>query len=163
MKLRFLFAALLMLATTCTRADDAVDCVKTSGDARIAACTRVIESGRWQGAHLAPPYNNRGLAKQDKGDLEGAIADYNRALELNPRYAPAYNNRASAKHDTGDLDGAIADLNRALELDPRDAAAYSNRAAAKGKKGDLDGAIADLNLALNLIRGTRMPTAIVAM
>jgi hypothetical protein len=32
---------------------------------------------------------NRGGAKQTKGDLEGAIADDNQAIELNPKLANA--------------------------------------------------------------------------
>ncbi len=78
MKLRFLLAALFVLASTHVRAEDADNCVKTSGDVRITACTRAVESGRWQGTDLAWAYNNRGVVKQAKGDLDGAIADYNR-------------------------------------------------------------------------------------
>ena len=29
-------------------------------------------------------YNNRGLAKVAKGDFDGAIADFNRAIQLKP-------------------------------------------------------------------------------
>src|SRR3990170_1328845 len=106
MKLRFLLAALFALASAHARADDAADCVKASGDVRIAACTRAIESGRWQGANLVWAYGNRGDAKKTKGDLDGAIADYNRALELDSRNAIAYNNRGNVKLDKGDLGGA---------------------------------------------------------
>jgi len=28
-----------------------------------------------------------GLAKERKGDLDGALADYNQAIQLNPKYA----------------------------------------------------------------------------
>ena len=98
----------------------------------------------------ADGYNNRGIAKQAKGDLEGAIADFNRAIELNPRDAQAYNNRGNPKQDKGDLEGAIADYNRAIELDPKYAKAYYNRGLAKQAKGDLDGAIADYNRAIEL-------------
>jgi len=90
------------------------------------------------------------VAKQTKGDLDGAIADHNRALELNPKSAGYYNNRGLAKRNKGDLDGAIADYDRALELNPKYAAAYSNRGDAKHAKGDLDGAIADYNRAVQL-------------
>src|ERR1043166_1930531 len=65
----------------------------------------------------ANAYNNRGNAKDAKGDLDGAIADYDRAIELDPKYASAYYNRGDAKDDKGDLDGAIADFKRATELD----------------------------------------------
>src|SRR3989344_6946387 len=131
MKLRFLLAAIFVLVSIHVRADDADDCVKTSGDVRIAACTRAIESGRWQGANLALAYNNRGIAKRAKGDLNGAIADYNRALELDPRHANAYINRGYAKQVRGDHDGAITDYNRALKFDPQYALAYNNRGLAK--------------------------------
>src|SRR5262249_39229291 len=36
---------------------------------------------------LAPVYNNRGCAKESKGDLEGAIADHSKAIELDPKHS----------------------------------------------------------------------------
>ena len=48
------------------------------------------------------------LRKQAKGDFNAAIADFNRAIELNPKDAVAYSNRGNTKRDKGDLDGAIA-------------------------------------------------------
>ncbi len=98
----------------------------------------------------ASAYNNRGNAKKDKGDLDGAIADFNRAIELDPKLAIAYYNRGNAEDDKGDLNGAIGDYNQAIELDPKDATAYYNRGYAKDAKGDLDGAIADFNRAIEL-------------
>ena len=38
-------------------------------------------------AETAADYNNRGIAKVGKGDFDGAIADYSRALELDPKFA----------------------------------------------------------------------------
>ena len=91
-----------------------------------------------------------GNAKGAKGDLDGAIADYSRALELDPKNVYAYNNRGLTKQSKGDVDGAIADYNRTLELDPKNAYAYNNRGLAKDAKGDYDGAIADCNRAIEL-------------
>src|SRR5215472_11535018 len=99
-------------------------------------------------AQTATEFNDRGVAKWRKGDLDGAIADYNRAVELDPKYAAAYYNRGVAKRHKGDLDGAIADYNRAVELNPKDTAAYYNRGVAKQTRGDLDGAFADYNRTL---------------
>jgi lipoprotein NlpI len=102
-------------------------------------------------AETAADYNNRGIAKVAKGDFDGAIADYGRALELDPKFAAAYNNRGMAKlRKDLDFDGAFADFNRALELDPKFAAAYNYRGIAKVVKGDFDGAIAEYNRALEL-------------
>jgi len=40
-----------------------------------------------QTSAAADDYNSRGLAKEAKGDHDGAIADYNRALELAAKLA----------------------------------------------------------------------------
>src|SRR5436305_1509361 len=102
-------------------------------------------------AFAADDYNSRGLAKEAKGDHDGAIADYNRAIADDPKQPSAYMNRGFAKEAKGDLDGAIADYNRAIELDPKLAAAdYNNHGITKEGKGDHDGAIADFNRAVEL-------------
>jgi tetratricopeptide (TPR) repeat protein len=101
----------------------------------------------------ASAYNDRGNAKGDKGDLDGAIADYTRAIELDPKFTEAYYNRGLAKKHKGDLDGAIADYNRVIEINPNDpkyARAYCDRGVARRKKGDLDGAINDYNRTIEL-------------
>ena len=98
----------------------------------------------------ASDYFHRGVAENANGDFDGAIADYNRAIELDPRYAAAYSNRGNAKQANGDLDGAIADCSRAIELDPKDPMAHKYRGVAKKAKGDLEGAIADYNRAIEL-------------
>jgi lipoprotein NlpI len=101
-------------------------------------------------AETAAEYDERGIAKVRGGDLDGAIADFNRALELDPKFAAAYHDRGIVKVRGDDFDGAITDYNRALELDPKFAAAYRRRGIAKQAKSDRDGAIADFNRALEL-------------
>jgi tetratricopeptide (TPR) repeat protein len=61
-------------------------------------------------------YINRGWAKRAKGDFDGAIADYSKAIELNPKLAVAYSNRGEAKKAKGDQEGADADLAQAEKL-----------------------------------------------
>ena len=68
----------------------------------------------------AVDYFNRGVAEKANDDLEGAIADYNRAIELDPKYAAAYFHRGIAKQAKGDLKGAIGDINGAIERNDRD-------------------------------------------
>ena len=47
-------------------------------------------------------YNNRGYAKAKLKDHYGAIADFNKAIEIEPRDKDAYVNRAIAKQLIGD-------------------------------------------------------------
>ena len=61
------------------------------------------------------------------GDLDGAIADFTRALSLNPVYTRAYTNRGIAYMAKGSFDCAINDFNKALALDPHDATALEKR------------------------------------
>lgn len=125
-------------------------CVKGQGDAKLAACSAVIASGRWRGRDLAWAYNNRGNAYRDKGAPDRAIADYNEAIRLDPRDALAYNNRGNAYGDKGDRDRALEDYNEAIRLDPKYAFAYRNRGDIYSDKGDRDRAIADYNEAIRL-------------
>jgi tetratricopeptide (TPR) repeat protein len=95
-------------------------------------------------ALTAQEFFERANARADKGDWDGAIADYSEAILLNPQSAAAFNNRGNARADKGDLDGAIADYNEVIRLDPQFANAFYNRGVSRHAKGDLDGAIADL-------------------
>jgi tetratricopeptide (TPR) repeat protein len=53
------------------------------------------------------------------GDVNRAIEDYDKAIELNPNIALAYRHRALAKSAKGDVAGAQADMMMARKLDPR--------------------------------------------
>ncbi len=64
----------------------------------------------------ADTYFNRGIAKYDLGDYQGALIDFNQALQIKPNYADAYNNRGIVKDDLGDKQGALADYNQAAQL-----------------------------------------------
>jgi len=54
-------------------------------------------------------YSNRGNAFDDKKDYEHAIADFDAAIKIDPRYATAFYNRGNSKLNSGDKAGAIAD------------------------------------------------------
>jgi tetratricopeptide (TPR) repeat protein len=104
----------------------------------------------WKNSHGPTAYFRSGLTKRAKGDLDGALVDYNKAIELNPQYAYAYNNRGLIKQAKGDLSGAITDFDKAVELDPKDSQAYYNRGIVRRDKGDLEGAITDYDEAIKL-------------
>jgi lipoprotein NlpI len=119
-------------------------------DARIRDCTVLIDSRRGSPTKRAVAYSNRGRAYDAKGDGDRALADYNEAIRLDPKYARAYNDRGVSYNVKRDYDRAIADFNAAIRLDPKYAAAYSNRGNAYDGKNDDDRAIADYSEAVRL-------------
>src|SRR5262249_36006792 len=66
----------------------------------------------------------------------GALADFNRAIALDPRSAWAYFGRGTILGEQGRFDEAIADFDRAVELDPQFALAYANRGLARLRRGE---------------------------
>jgi tetratricopeptide (TPR) repeat protein len=93
---------------------------------------------------------NRGIEKAKNGDLDGAIADFDRAIKADPQDDAPYYNRAQAKRLKKDTAGAIADYTRAIELGSTNPAAYNNRGNARSENNDRDGAIADYTRAIEL-------------
>jgi len=93
---------------------------------------------------------NRGIEKVKSGDLDGAIADFDRAIQVNSKDDSPYYNRAQAKRLKKDAAGAIADYTRAIELGSTNPAAYNNRGNARAENNDRDGAIADFTRAIEL-------------
>lgn len=98
----------------------------------------------------ASEYNDRGMQRAEKGDYQGAIADYTAAIALDPEYAEAYYNRAYDRSEVKDYQGAIEDYSKVIELEPDAAPAYFNRGMAKAKLGDAEGANADCETARSL-------------
>ena len=77
--------------------------------------------------HFAEAFYNRGLARKGKGDLDGALADFDEAVRLQPDFAEAFDSRGDVRRAQGDLDGALSDYDEALRLKPDYAPALSNR------------------------------------
>jgi tetratricopeptide (TPR) repeat protein len=92
------------------------------------------------------------VAKTKKGDFQGALADYNEIVKLNPKNANAYYNRGLLKAtNLQDDQGALADYDRAIKLKPTDDAPYNNRGNLKADKlKDYQGALVDYNRAIEL-------------
>jgi tetratricopeptide (TPR) repeat protein len=83
-------------------------------------------------------------------EADKALADYNKALELNPKDAVAYNNRGLVHHERGELDKALADYSMAITLDPTNPTFYENRALILAAKGLTPKAAEDYKKALKL-------------
>jgi len=93
----------------------------------------------------ASAYIASGDAKFTSGDMAGALADYNRAVQAAPGLQDAclYSNLGSAKGSAGDLAGAVADSTKAIDLNGCLVSAYDIRGSARQAMNDMEGAIAD--------------------
>ena len=67
-------------------------------------------------------YTNRGKAKDELKDYNGAIEDYNQAIEIEPNDPSAYFIRGVVKKKLNDLKGACEDWKKAAELGNENAA-----------------------------------------
>ncbi|HSI88188.1 MAG TPA: tetratricopeptide repeat protein, partial [Pyrinomonadaceae bacterium] len=98
----------------------------------------------------AEGHNNRAIAYREIGNDDPALADYNKAIELDGANPNFYVNRANLLKARGDADGAIRDYSKAIELKPDHINAYINRGVAYNDKQDRDKAIADYTKAIEL-------------
>jgi tetratricopeptide (TPR) repeat protein len=103
-----------------------------------------------QQTETAEEHYNLGVRFYEMGDLNGAIAEYQAALRLNPKYVSAHANLCNALYAKDDLNGAIAECQAALRLNPNLAEAHYRLGAALYDKGDLNGAIVEYRAALRL-------------
>ncbi len=155
-------AAVLVLGIrNSAAADDRELCKTASGDAAIAACTRAIESKKFNGKKLKRTlsllYTNRGVEYELKKDYEHAIADQDQAVKIDPKNSAPYNNRGNIYAAKQDFARAIADFDQAIKLNPKYAEAFFNRGLAKRNKGDAAGAEQDIAQAKALQPGIGAP------
>ena len=96
------------------------------------------------------PYYNRGSAYRNKGQLEKAIQDFDKAIELNPSFAELYSNRGSTHSSRGKYHLAIRDYSQALQLNPTFAEACYNRGLVYWHQGEYDLALRDFEKAVQM-------------
>lgn len=101
----------------------------------------------------AAAYHSRAIARAYLGELDEAIADYQHALRIKPKWAEAYLGLGYVRLDKKDFAGAITDFTRALKLKPALVSAHHARGTAFMKQGRMEPAIVDFTSALKLDRG----------
>jgi tetratricopeptide (TPR) repeat protein len=99
----------------------------------------------------------RALARVNRSDVAGAIADADAALAEAPDYPPALAARAYARAYRSDFAAALADARRALEVDPSCALAYCARAYTHMWLDELNQALDDAERAARLAPDAYLP------
>jgi serine/threonine-protein kinase len=93
---------------------------------------------------------NLGGALLNNGQIDEAIACFQRAVKLNPEYAAAHSDLGVALARKGKVDEAIACCLKAIALDPKDAKAHNNLGVALERKGQVDEVVASYRKAIAL-------------
>ncbi len=68
----------------------------------------------------AGAFKDRGIERMKKGDDEGAIADFERAIEINPKEADAFYNMGLIKGEIRDYKSALTFMNKADAIRPNE-------------------------------------------
>jgi tetratricopeptide (TPR) repeat protein len=83
----------------------------------------------------AGAWNNLGIILAEKGDQQGAIGNYRRALEVAPTYAYAHYNLGNSLTTTGRYPEAVDQYEEALKYRPQDTSIHFNLGNALAKEG----------------------------
>jgi serine/threonine-protein kinase len=114
------------------------------------------EAGRYLTAAVAlrpdsaGTHYNLGNALQAQGKLDAAIAQYQKAIDLDQKFVLAHNNFGNVLKAQGKLDAAIAQYQKAIDLDPKFAMAHNNLGIALEGQGKVDEAIVQYQKAIDL-------------
>ncbi len=103
-------------------------------------------------------YIGRGDVEYVLGNMQSAITDYDKAVEIipkftiksDPNFAWVYISRGNAKYKLDDNQGSIADYDKAIGINPNYDAAYNNRGNVRYQLEDHQGAIKDYDKAIEI-------------
>jgi Flp pilus assembly protein TadD len=95
-------------------------------------------------------YNSLGNMLLDAGRTGEAIAQFEKAMELDPGSAQTRSHLGKALAAAGRLDEACAQLRKAVEIDPKDAEAHAGLGAALYARGEFAAGLRQLREAIEL-------------
>lgn len=104
-------------------------------------------------------YIESAFSREKKSDFDGAMKDFDRAVELNPRNVRGYNARGTLKFRKGDYNGALADYLKAAEIMPRNPVTHNNIGKVYLHTGRINEAIDELNRSIAIESNIALPFA----
>lgn len=95
-------------------------------------------------------FYNRGFDRREAGKHTSAIADFSKAIELDPTHYKAHHHRAFSLNHIGKKQAAVTDMTAAIHLHPGDAELHFNRGVIRSDLQLWEEAIADFDQVLSL-------------
>lgn len=96
------------------------------------------------------PFGNRANFYRDEGMLEEALADYSRAIQLDPQRHASFNSRGKLYFDNGQFELALEDYRKAISIEPNNGEYHTNLGATLGMLGRIPEAIEAMSRGLEL-------------
>lgn len=141
------------------------ECAKANAnkdwDQAVATCTRAIDSRQLTGVRLAGAYADRAIAHDEALRPDQAMADYTKALGIDPGNPVFLANRAVSYAKDGEIQKAMADFGAAIAKRPNFGYAFAMRGLTFLAMGDEAKAKADMRKAYDL--GERHPVLVEKM
>jgi len=94
--------------------------------------------------------NNLGFILTQKGEVDEAMAQFQKALQINPKDPPTWNNVGNVLLHWGKVDEAIPYFQKALQVNPNYVEARNNLGSALLQEGKVDEAIAQFQKVLQI-------------
>ena len=104
----------------------------------------------------AVEHNSIGATLLEHGKTDAAVAEFQKALRLDPTYLPARLNLAYAYERGGKIEEAITAYQEAIGVEPRNFFAHNNLGVLYDNNGQYDAAIAEFQSALYSEPGNAM-------
>ncbi|HIK31210.1 MAG TPA: tetratricopeptide repeat protein [Oscillatoriales cyanobacterium M4454_W2019_049] len=108
-------------------------------------CTQILQE-----KSLAEAWHLLGGIAERQGQIDRAIACYQKTIALKPTYAAAYYNFGNALYKIGQLEAAIAQYQQAIAIDRNFAEAYNSWGFIQQERGELTEAISLHQTALKI-------------
>ena len=122
-----------------------------SAEDSIATCSQMIaHPDKSSNLELVDLLTARGYAYNRLGSHKLALADFKRAIRLQPRHAEGYYDQGLSLQQLGEWNRAIEDYTVAARLQPNFESALFNRGYAYEHLGDLQHTVADFSVVIRL-------------
>lgn len=145
-------AAVTVIGTSSARlCYEAAESPLSPSNRDLTFCEEALDQSALSEADTVATYVNRGILRLRRNDVAGSIADFDRAIALNPRQPEAYLNKGAALIRADDPAGALRLFTVALDHDTqRPALAHYGRAVAHEALGNVSNAYRDYRRASEL-------------
>jgi Tfp pilus assembly protein PilF len=117
----------------------------------FAVCVAMLGGPEVQaGPEEAVQRNNLGASLLEQGKADEAIAEFRKAVALDPKYTAAQLNLAYAYDSQGRIDEAMAQYQTVIELEPENLFAHNNLGVLYDKQGRYEEAIVEFERVLQI-------------